>query len=242
MLQRTAKIFPLGDAALTVEFGNEMSVEINDFVLRLAEAIEKISFSGYIESVPAYSSLTIFYDAFEIRRNLSGFKTAYEKVSHFVHSVIAELSESVAAQQLSRTIEIPICFDEEFSFDLESVASTNSLSAEAVIEIFLARAYRVFMLGFLPGFSYMGEVDERIAVARRNEPRLQVPAGSVGIAGRQTGIYSLCSPGGWQIIGRTPMATFTPKQKIPALLQTGDTVKFYPIDKSEFSNLQTEAA
>lgn len=241
MFQASAKIFSLGDGALTVEFGDRISLETNDFVLKLAEAIKKKPFPGFIEIVPAYSSLTVFYEAFEARKNLSKFKTADEKVSHYINEIIAGLCESAAAAlPPSRKIEIPICFDEEFSPDLESVASINSLAPETAVEIFLARTYRVFMLGFLPGFSYLGELDERIAAPRRNEPRLNVPAGSVGIAGRQTGIYSLDSPGGWQIIGRTPLAMFTPKEAIPTILRAGDTVEFYRIDKAEFSNLKTK--
>jgi KipI family sensor histidine kinase inhibitor len=118
--------------------------------------------------------------------------------------------------------------------DLELIAAENNISSDDVIEIFLGREYRVFMLGFLPGFSYMGEVDDRIATPRKQVPRSKVPRGSIGIAGKQTGIYSLESPGGWQILGRTPLELFTPEAESPAFLRAGDNVKFYRIGKDFF--------
>lgn len=231
------RIFPLGDNALTIEFGSEISVEINNNVLKLARFFEENHFKGFIEIVPAYSSLTIFYDIFKVRKNHTEFSTAFDKIKHSVESALSELKE--IQQKDFRTIEIPICFDSEFSPDLESVATQNNLTTEEVIKIFLDKIYRVFMLGFLPGFSYMGEVDEKIATPRKVSPRLRVPIGSVGIAGKQTGIYSLESPGGWQIIGQTPIQLFTPEQENPTFLRAGDSVKFFEIDKKKFLKLQT---
>ncbi|HEX9927079.1 MAG TPA: 5-oxoprolinase subunit PxpB, partial [Pyrinomonadaceae bacterium] len=124
--------------------------------------------------------------------------------------------------------------------DLDFIAAEKNLSSEEIIEIFLAATYRVFMLGFLPGFAYLGEVAEKIAVPRKQSPRLQVPAGSVGIAGRQTGIYSLASPGGWQIIGRTPLEMFNPDNQPPTRLQPGDRVRFYRIGKTDFQRRDAE--
>ena len=123
-------------------------------------------------------------------------------------------------------IEIPFDYSDEFALDLDYISETKNLAKEKIIEIFTAQTYRVFMLGFLPGFAYMGEVDERIAVPRKATPRLKVPQGSVGIAGNQTGIYPLESPGGWQIIGKTETELFTPDEKNPTFLQAGDLVKF----------------
>lgn len=231
------RIFPLGDNALTIEFGNEISVEINNRVLKLAEFFEENYFEGFVEIVPAYSSLTIFYDVYKIRKTYPEFSTAFEKVKDFAESALSKLKE--IQQKDFRTIEIPICFDSEFSPDLEFVAAQNNLTADEVIKIFLDKIYRVFMLGFLPGFSYMGEVDEKIATPRKLSPRLHVPVGSVGIAGKQTGIYSLESPGGWQIIGQTPIKLFTPDQENPAFLQAGDSVKFFEIDRKTFLKMQT---
>jgi inhibitor of KinA len=130
----------------------------------------------------------------------------------------------------ARTIEIPVKFDREVGPDLEFVTQQSGLDSEEVVRIFTGTTYRVFMLGFLPGFSYLGKVDEQIATPRRDSPRLSVPKGSVGIAGNQTGIYSLESPGGWQIIGRTETELFTPKNKQPCLLAPGDRVRFVSVE------------
>ncbi len=223
------KIFPLGDCAATVEFDNKISVEANNQVLALANFLDANSFSGLIEIVPAYASLSVFYDVVRIRRKFPDARNAFEIVENFLQNVVRNLDVSTEEKN-SRLVEIPVCFDAEFAPDLEFVAASNNLSIEKVLEIFLARAYRVYMLGFLPGFAYMGEVDERIAAPRKDAPRLQVPKGSVGIAGRQTGIYSLESPGGWQIIGRANIELFTPEAASPTFLQAGDTVRFYKAD------------
>ena len=219
------KIFPLGDNALTIEFGNEISPELNNLVLKLAQFFEQNQFSGLIETVPAYSSLSIFYDVFIVRQNFPEFSTAFSAVKNFAESALQNLDE--IPEKKPRLIEIPVSFDNEFALDLEFVATTNNLTPKEVIKIFTAQTYRVYMLGFLPGFAYIGEVNERITAPRKESPRLKVPPGSVGIAGRQTGIYSLASPGGWQIIGKTNVELFTPKAAKPTFLQAGDLVKFY---------------
>jgi inhibitor of KinA len=219
------KIFSLGDSALTVEFGNEISLEMNERVLDLAKFFSENSFTGFEEIVPAYSSLTIYYDVVKVRKNFPEFETAFEKVKNFVEHALDNLNKLQSKE--SCLIEIPVCFDKEFAFDLEFVAASCYLTQKQVIEIFLETTYRVFMLGFLPGFAYMGEVDEKIAAPRKQTPRTKVPKGSVGIAGRQTGIYSLESPGGWQIIGRTNIELFTPQADTPTFLQAGDSIRFY---------------
>lgn len=219
------KMFPLGEGALTVEFDNIISVESNNRVLKLADCFTKNSFVGLQEIVPAYSSLTIFYDVWTIRKNFPQFSTAFEAVKNLTGDALQNPSNFRPRE--SRTIEIPVCFDEEFALDLDFVATSRDLSPEKVVEIFLNKNYRVFMLGFLPGFAYMGEVDERIAVPRKTSPRTKVPKGSIGIAGKQTGIYSLASPGGWQIIGRTGVELFTPEAETPTFLRAGDAVRFY---------------
>ena len=219
------KIYPLGNRALTVEFGNEISAETNDCVLNLAGHFDKNPFHGFVEIVPAYASLTIFYDVSTVRKNFSEFATAFLAVKSLAEIALRNLGSG--AESDSRLIEIPVCFSAEYALDLEFIAASNNLSTEKVVEIFLAKTYRVYMLGFLPGFAYMGEVDRRIAMPRRNQPRLKVPKGSVGIAGRQTGIYSLASPGGWQIVGRTSVELFTADAAPPTFLRAGDAVQFY---------------
>lgn len=218
------RIFPLGDSALTVEFGNAISPDLNQKAIALAYAIENEPFCGFTETVPAYASTTIFYDPGEVRRSFPEFMTAFEAVRQLVEIASDTLGESNTVG--SRFIEIPVIFDRHNEYDLAHVASEHSMSIDEVIDIFTSTTYRVYMLGFLPGFSYMGEVDERIAAPRKENPRTHVAKGSVGIAGRQTGIYSLDSPGGWQIIGRTEIEMFTPEAESPTFLRAGDTVQF----------------
>jgi len=219
------RIFPLSNDALTVEFGNEISETFNNYALKLSRYFDKNQFEGFIETVPAYASTTIFFDFYKVKQTYSQFPTAFEAVKTFVVNALKNLEISVEIKR--KTIKIPISFDKTFALDLDFVAETNNLFPDDIINIFTSQIYRVYMLGFLPGFAYMGEVDERIAVSRKDSPRLKVPKGSIGIAGRQTGIYPLESPGGWQIIGRTNLEMFEVSMKNPFLLQTGDLVKFY---------------
>lgn len=225
MKPESYKIFPLGVDALTIEFGNEISVESNNRVVQLARSLERDRFAGFLETVPAYSSLTVFYDVFAVRKNRPNYANAFATVKDFVENALKNL-EKINSDK-PRLIEIPVDFSNEYALDLETVADRNDLTKEQVVEIFTAKVYRVFMLGFLPAFAYMGKVDERIAAPRKSSPRLIVPQGSVGIAGRQTGIYPFDSPGGWQIIGRTNYELFTPHAENPCALQAGDSVKFY---------------
>jgi inhibitor of KinA len=218
------RIFPLGENALTVEFGNEISLELNRKALDLAGHFQKHPFPGFIEAVPAYASTTLFYDPILVRKTFCEFATAFEAVESF-----AETAISIGAQATphgKQIVEIPIIINNDSSPDLDFVSEFSELPTDEVIAIFLDRSYTVFMLGFLPGFAYMGEVDERIAAPRKQTPRLRVPKGSVGIAGKQTGVYPLESPGGWQIIGRTEMKMFDPSSEQPCPLEPGDEVRF----------------
>lgn len=218
------RIFPLGENALTVDFGNVISEEINNRVLQIAHFFEENPFAGLEEVCPAYSSVTLFYDIVTVRKNFPTFETAFDAVKSFVEQ--AFLCEKQLKLSSGRLFEIPVSFDK--APDLEFVASHNHLTSEQVIEIFLSRTYRVFMIGFLPGFAYMGTLDERIATPRKQTPRVSVEKGSVGIAGKQTGIYPINSPGGWQIIGKTDVELFDiTNETSPTLLKAGDLVKFY---------------
>jgi len=224
MAAKSPRIFPLGDSALTVEFGNVISGELNQKAIALAAHFDQNQFPGFIEAVPAYASTTLFYDPVLVRNRFPEISTAFDAVKQLAESALEKIATNTSAQ--TRHVEIPVHFNAESSLDLEFVAASNKISSDEVIEIFLAKTYRVYMLGFLPGFSYMGEVDERIATPRRDTPRTVVPKGSVGIAGSQTGIYSLESPGGWQIIGRTDIEMFSPNVPEPCYLRPGDEVRF----------------
>lgn len=221
------RIFPLGDSALTVEFGTVISRKLNERALALSAFFENDPFPGFVESVPAYASTTIFYDLVEVRRNFPRFPTGFEAVKSIASD--ATKAAVVNSSHETRHIEIPVDFGKDAALDLTLIAGMHEMPARQVIEIFTATTYSVFMLGFLPGFAYMGEVDDRIATPRKDAPRLTVPKGSVGIAGKQAGVYSLDSPGGWQIIGRTDQPLFDAKAENPSLLRPGDRVRFVPV-------------
>ncbi len=218
------RIFSLGTNALTIEFGNTIDINLNCRAANLSAYLEHNQFDGFIEAVPAYASVTVFYDFYIVKKNFGTDKTAFDTVKNFVENALGNLVET--AENKSRLIEIPVSFDEQDAPDLRFVAEINNLTKDEVIKIFTAQNYRVFMLGFLPGFGYMGEIDKRIAAPRKESPRLRVAQGSVGIAGTQTGVYPLESPGGWQIIGRTNRKIFD-INNVSNQLQVGDTVKFY---------------
>lgn len=226
-------VFPLGDSALTVDFGNHIDERINRIVLGLVKQVKQSSFPGIIEVFPAYSSLTICYDVLALSKNVSGEMTVFDWLKKKVQGWISSFHDKQEEQQ--RTLDIPVCYDKQFAPDLGKIAHDKHLSVEEFIQIHTSATYRVYMLGFLPGFAYMGDVDERIATPRKLQPA-NVAAGSVGIAARQTGIYPLSSPGGWQIIGRTPLQLFDAGNREMTLFKPGDLVKFVPITINEFTD------
>ena len=218
------RISSLGDDCVTVEFGNEISIETNTRAVALASRLNSDRFPGFVEAVPAYSSVSVFFDLREVRRAATESETAIAYVTGFVDSSLETLTNITRSNE--RIVEIAVDFSDEAALDLERVADFASITRTEVIELFTSKTYRVYMLGFLPGFAYMGEVDERIATPRRESPRTSVPKGSVGIAGRQTGIYPFQSPGGWQIVGRTNDEMFSLDREPNSLLQPGDEVRF----------------
>ncbi|MBX7171912.1 MAG: 5-oxoprolinase subunit PxpB [Pyrinomonadaceae bacterium] len=224
------KIFPISENAVTIDFGNQISVELNEKVIQLADFIEENKFLGFIETVPAYSSLTIFFELITVKKNFTNFSTAFFFVKSFIEKAITELNDFSPIEP--RLIKIPVDYSAEFALDLDVVAQNANLTKEEVIKIHTSQIYRVFMIGFLPAFAYMGEVDERIATPRKQTPRTKIEKGSVGIAGKQTGIYPLESPGGWQIIGKTDLELFQPNNENISLLKNGDLVQFYDINSN----------
>jgi inhibitor of KinA len=220
------KIKPLSESAVVVEFGDEISEELNANAIALADLLERDRFLGFIEAVPAYASVTVFCDAAKAAE-----RSDHSTAARFVEAVLGGAFDKLSVKTSSTrdVVEIPTDFSSPVGLDLETVANTCRLKVDDVIDIFISRTYRVYMVGFLPGFAYMGETDERIRVPRLEKPRAKVPKGSVGLAGAQTGIYPLESPGGWQIIGRTSIEMFTPDAETPSRLKAGDIVKFIPI-------------
>lgn len=226
-------ITPLGDAALLIDFGNRMDKALNQKVLQLFLLLKNKAPSFIYDVVPAYSSLVIHYHApalFEAKNEV----TAFEKVVNMVQVLIEE--GEAKEEEKRRHLAIPVCYAPRFGPDLEELSFRRKLSIEEIIHLHTRPLYRVYMIGFLPGFAYMGEVDERMACPRKEKPRQNVVAGSVGIAGLQTGIYPLESPGGWQIIGRTPLSLFDPGRAQPSLLEPGDEITFYSISEDEFNH------
>lgn len=229
-------IFPLGDAALTVDFGNSISEAVNKKVVSLFKELQNSPLPGMIEAVPAYSSLTVFYDILSLRKKVPPEKTVFEwmkkKVDTFLQHPAGFTDEG------GKLIRIPVCYDHDLGNDLTGISERKKITTDEIVRLHTSTIYRVYMLGFLPGFPYMGEVDERIAVPRKHEPA-PVAAGSAGIAGKQTGIYPFDSPGGWQIVGRTPIKLFNKEKQEPTLLNAGDNVQFYSISRDEFENYQS---
>jgi inhibitor of KinA len=227
MIHTEPKILPLGESAVVVEFGNIISQELNRQATCLAEHLSANPFAGFIESVPAYASTTVFYDVVKVRKSFVDWDSAFDAVAGILRLALGEMKFNEKVERA--VIEIPAMFNRESAPDLDLVSEARGLSPDEVIELFTSVTYRVYMVGFLPGFAYMGEVDERLSMPRKQQPRQSVPKGSIGIAGRQTGIYPLESPGGWQLIGRTGVELFTPQKEMPTLFQPGDLVRFVAI-------------
>ena len=231
------KIYFIGDSAATIDFGNVIAEEINKKVIALFNHLSQHPTEGMIEAIPAYSSVTIYYDVGLLRKKIFGQAKVYEWIRHELHT---RMQSNLADRKTSTNlVRIPVCY-EEFGIDLQFIAEQKNITPEEIVRLHSSKQYRVYMLGFLPGFSYMGEVDDRIAIPRKAQPR-PIVAGSIGIAGKQTGIYPLNSPGGWQIIGRTPLKMFDKDKDEPCLLKAGDQVEFYSIRKDEFENYQSRS-
>lgn len=232
-LSMSYSITPLGDSALTVDFGNIISDEINSKVLLLAQALDKASLPGIKDIVPAYSSVTVFYDVITLLKSYIN-KSAFSVMAAQIEARILNVTETIVAD--NRTVTVPVCYSLKYGLDLQDISEQTKMTVEEIIQLHTANEYKVYMIGFLPGFAYMGNVDERIAVPRKSEPRLNVEAGFVGIAGKQTGIYPVISPGGWQIVGRTPIKLFDKGKSEPVFFRAGDRVRFHAITEDEFDN------
>ncbi|MCW3089030.1 MAG: allophanate hydrolase [Ferruginibacter sp.] len=226
------RITPLSDRSVLISFGNVIDPSINERVLSIHKALLQNGFDGFIESVPAYASLAVFYDVIKIQHSADF--SAFLFVKEFLDSLVQRINSF--EKPTSPIKVIPVCYDAEYGFDITYVAGVHRLSIPEVISLHTSVIYRVYMIGFMPGFAYMGAVADELATPRKDNAQLIVPAGSVGIAGAQTGIYPIDSPGGWQIIGRTPLRIFDVVNVNPCLLAAGDQVQFVSIDKNEFAS------
>ena len=221
-------VLPCGDCAVTLQVGTEISEEVNGNVVALMQALRDAAIPGIRELVPSYSAVCIHYDPAVL---------PYDVLLKTLETIEIKAVTSDSASQ--KTVEIPVCYGGEYGPDLTFVAEHNGLSPEEVVAIHSGGTYLVYMLGFLPGFAYMGGMDGRIATPRLTSPRAKIPAGSVGIAGGQTGIYPLASPGGWQLIGRTPVKMFAMEGETGRFaLSAGDRVKFVPITAEQYRKME----
>lgn len=220
------RLLPLGDAALTVEFGNEIDPALNERVIAFADALRAQGWPGIGDIVPTYRSMTIHVDP--LRLDLA---TLSDRLFQFARTAPTSRTTSCTRHR------IPVLYGGSWGPDLEELADFANLSVAEVISLHTSIEYRVYMLGFTPGFPYLGIVPEPLAMPRLATPRASVPAGSVGIAGSQTGIYPSATPGGWRLIGRTPVTVYRPADAKPFLLSPGDLVRFEPIKPEEFDRL-----
>lgn len=225
---------PLGDNSIIIELGDDISREIQQKVKKVSSFFEEHSFDWMIETVPGFTTVAVFYDPSKIETATLPYETVCEELTTLLEGL------SVDQDAEPRIVEIPVCYGGELGPDLEEVAEHNGITPEEVIDIHSNGEYTVYMIGFAPGFPYIGGMSEKIAAPRRKNPRLKIPAGSVGIAGKQTGVYPIETPGGWQLIGRTPRKLFLPDGNTPSLLQAGDQIKFVPISQEEFLKMKED--
>ncbi len=233
MLSRLFQPYQYSETALLLSFGNEINATTTQDIRSVNEAIRNKPFPGFIETVPAYTSLTIFYDLIEITNSDLPGDDAREKITRYLDT----LEPAETAHNQNKPVLIPVCYEGIYAPDMKEVTRFLGLPAEDIIRLHSDAEYEVAMLGFMPGFPYLTGMDKRLIIPRKDTPGKRVPGGSVGIAGVQTGIYPFAAPGGWQLIGRTPMQLFSLKQDPPALLAQGFKVKFAPISATEFERL-----
>jgi len=217
-----------GDRAIVASFGEEISEELNAAVIALDRSLAKATIAGILETVPSYRSLLVYYDPARLR---------YRDIERRLARMSRGLS--IGTGQAGRTIEIPVRYGGEYGEDLGEVAAHCGLSEAEVVARHSGRDYRIYMLGFLPGFAYLGGMDKSLATPRLGAPRQAIPAGSVAIGGEQTGIYPLSSPGGWRLIGRTPLRPYDPRRPEPILYRPGDFIRFRPVGDAELEEIRT---
>ncbi|HEY4554226.1 MAG TPA: 5-oxoprolinase subunit PxpB [Bacillaceae bacterium] len=228
---------PLGDQAVVIELGTEISPNTQLQIQKITALLSKVNETWLIEWVPAFTTVTVFYSLSKAAAS-AGDALPYDFVCSRLHEWLKDPLDGDFREQ--RVVEVPICYGGDFGPDLPFVAEHNGLSPEEVIHIHSNGDYTVFMIGFAPGFPFIGGMSERIAAPRKKSPRLKIPARTLGIAGKQTGIYPIETPGGWQLIGRTPIQLFKPDSHPPTLLQAGDKIKFYPISLEEYQMLKED--
>lgn len=226
---KKAKILTAGDSALLIEFEQKIAPEINAQITAFVHLLKEQHIEGVTDLIPAFASLLINYDP-----RVIGYKDLKARIEELLK---IEVSEEASG---ARVFEIPVCYGGEYGPDIANIAENAGLSEQEVIDIHCSKDYLIYMLGFLPGFVYLGGLDERIHTPRLANPRISIPAGSVGIAASQTGIYPLNSPGGWQLLGMTPVKTYDPERETPILVEAGDYIRFVPVTEEEFLKIKKQ--
>ena len=221
------RILTAGDSSILIEFGKEISPEINQKIAATVQLIKDQQIEGVVDVIPAFCSLLINYDPRVV---------LYDQICERMKG-LANMDAKTGAGS-KRIFEIPVCYGGKYGPDIDTIADNAGLSVEEVIKIHSSKDYLIYMLGFLPGFCYLGGLDERIHTPRLANPRIKIPAGSVGIGGSQTGIYPLDSPGGWQLMGMTPVKTYNPARETPILVQAGDYIRFVSISEQEYARIK----
>ena len=220
------QIKPYGDAALIIQFEQKIDPSVLKEVTAVTRSIRNAGITGIRDCIPAYASLTVNYDPLIV------------SFGDLKQKIMSLGTEDVSAEQEQRRIEIPVLYGTPFPEDLAHVAEHAGMSAEEVIALHTSVEYPVYMIGFLPGFPYLGNLDPRLHTPRRKEPRTEIPAGAVGIGGAQTGVYPVTSPGGWHILGVTPLILYDSDAEDPVLLKSGDLVRFRAVDREEYDRIR----
>lgn len=224
------QLAPLGDRAVMITLGNAINEATHRRVRAVTARLADRPPAGVVDVVPAFASVAVHYDPLVLADGAAS--SPYAAMAAALETLLADVTDD--ALPPPRLVDIPVCYGGELGPDLESVAARHQLDVDEVVRIHAAGDYLVYMVGFMPGFAYLGGLSERIVTPRRPNPRTAVPAGTVGIGGQQTGVYPLESPGGWNLIGRTPLRIFDITRDEPSLLATGDHVRFLPISLAEF--------
>ena len=226
-----ARFLPTGDTSVCVEFGNEISEKINSEIRAFNILLNEEKIKGIIETVPTYRSIMVHYDPGVI---------PYRTLIGRLKALTGKMDKVEIPP--SDVLEIPVLYGGEMGPDLAFVAQNAGISEEEVVKIHTSTEYLIYMLGFTPGFTYLGGMSDKIATPRLKQPRVKIPAGSVGIAGNQTGVYPVDSPGGWQLIGRTPVKMYDPDREVPILPQAGQYIKFKAVSQAAYDKIAEEVA